>query len=384
MSVFRGSAWEYNEQRQQFYLHQFVPGQPDLNYKNPAVLEAMKDVIAFWLDLGVDGFRMDAVAHISEADGLPDEPTSGNSDDPNDYGYLNHIYTTNLPATRDVLGEFYKLIKSYAAIDGHDRISLLEVYLSPEEILPYYEVGDFPFNFQLLFYNENPTADDILGRITSALDGVPEGKKINWVLGNHDQWRIGSRTRPELMDTFNLITMTLPGVAVTYQGEEIGMTNGEISFEDTVDPAGCNCGPDRYDQIGCSRDPERTPMQWSANEPNAGFSTADKTWLPVNPNYVTVNVESERDDPLSSLNIFKTLIISRLSDPAFDIGAFKGVTSNNMLAYSRTFNPTFYPTYVTLANFNNEEATADFSGNFGNSVQTGIVYVSTKGTYQQG
>lgn len=182
VSVFRGSAWEYNEQRQQFYLHQFVPGQPDLNYKNPAVVEAMKDVIAFWLDLGVDGFRMDAVAHISEADGFPNEPESGNTDDPNDYGYLNHIYTTNQPGTLDVLAQFYELIKSYQLIDGNDRISMLEVYLSPEEILPYYKVGDFPFNFQLLFYDENPTADDILNRISSALDGVPEGKKINWVV----------------------------------------------------------------------------------------------------------------------------------------------------------------------------------------------------------
>ena len=178
--------------------------------------------------------------------------------------------------------------------------------------------------------------------------------------------------------------MTLPGIAVTYQGEEIGMTNGQISYEDTVDPAGCNCGPDRYDAIGCSRDPERTPMQWSGTEPNAGFSTADKTWLPVAENFETVNVESENADPLSHLNVFKTLIFSRNSDPAFDVGQFKGVTRGNMLGYSRTFDPTFYPTYVTLVNFDNEQGTQDFSGEFGNSVQTGVVYVSTGGLHQQG
>ena len=139
----------------------------------------------------------------------------------------------------------------------------------------------------------------------------------------------------------------------------------------------------RYDQIGCSRDPERTPMQWS-DAPNAGFSSAEKTWLPVASNFPEVNVENERNDPLSSLNLYKTTIIARNSDPAFDVGQFKGVTRNNMLAFSRTFDPTFYPTYVTLANFDNDQATADFSGEFGNSIQTGVVFVSTKGTYKQG
>ena len=116
-------------------------------------------------------------------------------------------------------------------------------------------------------------------------------------MGNHDQWRLGSRIRPELMDAFNMITMTLPGVSITYYGEEIGMTNTEISWEDTVDPSGCNCGIDHYDDRYCSRDPERTPMQWNGMDANAGFSTAEKTWLPVNPNYKTVNVETEKLDP---------------------------------------------------------------------------------------
>lgn len=387
--MFRGSAWEWNDQRQQYYLHQFVPGQPDLNYRNPNVLQAMKDVIAFWLDLGVDGFRMDAVAHIWEDENMPDEPLSGNTDDPNDYGYLSHIYTTNLPGTRDVLGEFYELIKSYEAIDGNERISMLEVYLSPEEILPYYEVGDFPFNFQFIFNDPDVTAEEIKYKIETTLNNIPEGKHANWVLGNHDNWRIGSRTRPELMDAFNILTLTLPGVAVTYQGEEIGMINTDISYEDTVDPAGCNCGPDHYDDSNCSRDPERTPMQWSASEPNAGFSDAPKTWLPVNPNYVDVNVESESLDPNSHLNFYKTGIIARYSDPAFDVGYVKIETKGNILAFSRTVDPdpnnNIYPTYVTLVNFNRENAGGfDFSGVFKEDINSGVVYVSSKGTYHAG
>ena len=125
-------------------------------------------------------------------------------------------------------------------------------------------------------------------------------------------------------------------------------------------------------------------MQWSGSEVNAGFSTADKTWLPINPNYKYCNVDSELLDPSSHLNIYKSLITARNLDDAFDVGGFKGLTGNNILAYSRTYNPEFYSVFVTLVNFSGEEASYDFSGNFGNTVQTGIVYVSTQGTYQQG
>lgn len=182
------------------------------------------------------------------------------------------------------------------------------------------------------------------------------------------------------MNAFNLLTLTLPGVSVTYQGEEIGMTNAEISWEDTVDPSGCNCGPDRYDEIGCSRDPERTPMQWSGSEKNAGFSSADKTWLPVNPNYATVNVESERADPDSFLNFYKTVMQVRFSDPAFDVGQVNAATQDNVLAFSRSFDPTFYPTYVTAINFNNEEASVNFSGQLATQVDTGLLIASTLGS----
>ena len=123
-------------------------------------------------------------------------------------------------------------------------------------------------------------------------------------------------------------------------------------------------------------------MQWSGSEVNAGFSTADKTWLPINPNYEYCNVDSELLDPSSHLNIYKALITARNSDGALDVGGFKGLTGNNILAYSRTL--TEYSVFVTLVNFSGEEASYDFSGNFGNTVQTGIVYVSTQGTYQQG
>ncbi len=117
-----------------------------------------------------------------------------------------------------------------------------------------------------------------------------------------------------------MLSLTLPGVSVTYQGEEIGMTNNmDISYEETQDPAGCNCGPDRYLEQDCSRDPERTPMQWS-NAENAGFADAGvETWLPVNADYVTVNVEAQNADPSSHLAIYSAMAIRKKNEPVLRV-----------------------------------------------------------------
>ena len=184
VAVFGGPAWTFHSDRGQFYLHQFLPGQPDLNYRNPAVLDEMKNVIRFWLDLGVDGFRMDAVTHIWENNTFPDEPLSGSTNDSNSYGYLNHIYTTNLPETREVLKQFQDTIKSYTQIDGHDRVNMLEIYLSATDLLPYYEVCDYPFNFNFIGFDENVNSNFVLHQIDDWYSNVPDGRVANWVVNS--------------------------------------------------------------------------------------------------------------------------------------------------------------------------------------------------------
>ena len=140
------------------------------------------------------------------------------------------------------------------------------------------------------------------------LDNIPAGKTPNWVLGNHDNWRLGSRFGPGNIDGFNMVSLLLPGVAVTYNGEEIGMVNTEVSWEDTVDPAGLNCGEDHFMEDGCSRDPERTPMQWDSSA-QAGFTTSSQPWLPVNQNYREgVNVREQREERDSHLGVYKQLV----------------------------------------------------------------------------
>jgi len=331
VSVFRFSAWKFNEDRGQFYYHAFTPEQPDLNYRNPMVVEEMKNVIRFWVgEMGIDGFRMDAVPFIFEDPEFKDEPLSHQSDDPNDYNYLNHTYTFNLPEHYDMLKQFNDVISEFELIDGNDRVMMVEALsedLSTEDLMKYTEVCDFAFNFNFVVHLKSPaSAEAIEEQILDWLQNLPAGKTANWVLDNHDNTRVGSKFGPEWIDPLNMISLLLPGVAVTYNGDEIGMVNANISYEDTIDPAGCNCGPDKY-QL-CSRDPERTPMQWS-DDKNSGFSQANSTWLPVNPNYIDLNVESQKAAEESHLKVYQALSKLRQDDPRVQIGKWDTMIGGN-------------------------------------------------------
>lgn len=144
---------------------------------------------------------------------------------------------------------------------------------------------------------------------------------------------MGSRLGADRIDMLNMLTLTLPGCSVTYMGEEIGMTDVWISWNDTVDPSACNSNPDIYETL--SRDPERTPFQWNGKE-QSGFSTANKTWLPISPDYEEVNVEVERKQPLSHLNIFKELQQTIRNQPAIKFGQTQVMAvSQNVLAVKR-------------------------------------------------
>ncbi|XP_017066235.1 maltase A3 [Drosophila eugracilis] len=314
ISVFRGSAWEWHEIRQEYYLHQFVKKQPDLNYRNPKVRETMNNVLRFWLAKGVSGFRIDAVPHVFEIapdaqNQYRDEPRNDWDNDPEDYGYLQHIYTKDQPETIDLVYSWRAVLDAFQRDNGgDDRILMAETYSPIDIVMKYYgnattEGAQLPFNFLLISDLSNSSnAHDYEGTILNWLQNMPKGRTANWVLGNHDHPRVGSRLGRDRVDMMNMLTATLPGASVTYQGEELGMTNVWISWKDTVDPSACNTNPSIYERY--SRDPERTPFQWTDAQ-DAGFSNASKTWLPIAPDYKQVNVELEQQKPLSHLNVFK-------------------------------------------------------------------------------
>ncbi|KAH8233707.1 hypothetical protein KR026_011580 [Drosophila bipectinata] len=346
LQAFRGSAWEWNEVRQQYYLHQFAVQQADLNYRNPLVVEQMKRVLRYWLDLGVAGFRCDAVPVLFEIEPdengqYADEEVSGLTNDTEARNYLKSDLIENLPETIDMAYQWRVVMDDYQRIHGGDtRVLLIETYAPPAYTMQFYGnrsvVGaHLPFNFNLITVpaSDGFSASSIKTAVDNWLDNLPAGRTANWVIGNHDQRRAASRYGTANADAMNMLVMILPGASVTYQGEELGMTDGEISWEDTQDPAACNSNQDTYEQF--TRDPSRTPFQWTSGT-NAGFSTATKTWLPLAADYETVNVETESAAQRSHLSIYKSLVALRKSSVTLQNGSTKyGIISDNVFVVKR-------------------------------------------------
>lgn len=310
LSVFGGSAWEFNEERGQYYLHQFASGQPDLNYRSAALNLEMANVLTFWLDHGVDGFRIDAINFLFEDLKYLDEPVIINSGLPdNDYDSLVHIYSKDQSDTFAILESWRKLIDTHGkkATKGEPKIILTEAYTSLTNTMLYYTAGsNVPMNFMFMTpLNNRSTTMDFKRNIDAWINNVPKGSLPNWVIGNHDQHRVATRYGTKRADGFPMLAAVLPGLGIVYYGDEIGMTDRPMTWNETVDPAGCNAGQNRY--YLKSRDPARTPYQWD-NTTNAGFSVANVTWLPVNSNYKTLNLAAEKINPESHYVLFKKLV----------------------------------------------------------------------------
>ncbi|XP_053966019.1 maltase A2-like [Anastrepha ludens] len=335
VSVFSGSMWTWNEQRQQYYLHQFLAKQPDLNFSNPMVREHMQAVLQFWIDRGVDGFRIDAVPHIGEkqyANGTyPDEPRSGWSDDPNSYNYHDHIYSRDQPLTLEVVYEWRKFFDEYKNQNGGDTIALIaEAYSSVDVLSDYINNGthagtQIPMNFNLMSLDSHSTARNVEQLTKIWMDTIWERHhSANWVLGNHDSDRLATRMSQQKVYLMTMLVHALPGTSVTYYGEEIGMSN--VDTECT--------------EVSCEdRDPERTPMQWT-NSAHAGFTTGPTTWLPVSSDYEVINVATERGVARSTLQIFKGMTKLKQT-PAFkafkdDNGFSFGAVSEQVFQVVRT------------------------------------------------
>jgi alpha-glucosidase len=327
LSCFGGSAWEYDAHTEQYYYHAFLREQGDLNWRNPEVVEAMLNVLRFWLERGVDGFRVDVLWHLIEDDQFRDNPPNPNWREGMDpYQKLLPLYTTDHSDVHGVIARMRRLVDQY-----EDRVLIGEIYLPVERLVQYYgaDLGGvhIPFNFQLLLAKWH--ARDIARVIGEYEAALPEHGWPNWVLGNHDRPRIASRIGPAQARLAAMLLLTLRGTPTLYYGDEIGMHDVEIPPEKVQDPFEKNV-PGR----GLGRDPQRTPMQWSA-EKNAGFTTGEP-WLPIAEDYTRVNVEVERDDPVSMLTLYAQLIKVRRGESALEVGQFEPMEADgDLLTYVR-------------------------------------------------
>jgi alpha-glucosidase len=331
LSNFGGSAWQFDETTRQYYYHAFLTEQPDLNWRNPELRRAMHDVLRFWMDRGVDGFRVDVIWHIAKDDEFRDNPLNPNyKPGQNPHHQVISTYEADQPHIHDIIGEMRRVLDAYP-----ERMMVGEIYLPVEKLVTYYGEGGtgvhMPFNFQLITTPWD--ARTIAAAVQRYEASLPEYGWPNWVLGNHDNPRIASRIGHPQARAAAMLLLTLRGTPTLYYGDEIGMADVPIPLDAVQDPFEKN-----VPGMGLGRDPERTPMQWDAS-PNAGFAPANvHPWLPLAPDFQTVNVETRRQDERSLLSLYRKLIALRRSTPALTIGAYEPLSmegSDTLLGYIR-------------------------------------------------
>ncbi len=320
-SFFGGPAWTLDPVSGQYYLHQFLPSQPDLNWRNPAVREAMFDVLRFWMRRGVDGFRVDVIWLLAEDERFLDEPVrpEWKPGDP-EKAKLDHIYTQDQPETHAYIREMRAVLDEF-----DDRMMVGEIYLPVAQLLPYAGTAEnpmvhLPFNFHLILQGwDAGLVRDFADHYDAACRA--DGSWPNWVLGNHDQHRFKTRVGAAQYRVAQTLLLTLRGTPTVYYGDELGMQNVDIPPHLQVDPAGLQ----QPDVPAEGRDPERTPMQWDVT-PGAGFTAAEVTpWLPLADDAHRVNVETQDTDPHSDLNYFRALTRLRRVTPALVGGDYRSV-----------------------------------------------------------
>ncbi len=313
LSVFGGSAWEWDETTGQYYYHAFLKEQPDLNWRNPEVQEAMLDVMRFWLDKGVDGFRVDVMWHMVKDDQLRDNPPNPDyQQHMATYEQLLPVYSTDQPEVHDIVHKMRKVLDAY-----DERMMIGEIYLPIHKLVTYYGIDNqgahLPFNFLLLSLPWN--TQQIAAAINEYEGALPQEGWPIWVLGNHDQPRITSRVGLQQARVAAMLLLNLKGTPTIYYGDEIGMRDVPIPFEEVQDPQGLNM-PDK----NLSRDPARTPMQWD-NSDQAGF-TDGQPWLRLNRNFARENVQAQKDNPYSMLSLYRRLIQLRQQEPSLMVGDY--------------------------------------------------------------
>jgi alpha-glucosidase len=327
LSVFGGSAWEWDEHTRQYYYHAFHKKQPDLNWRNPEVQQAMLEVMRFWLDKGVDGFRVDVMWHMIKDEQLRDNPPNPHYNPLElPYRQLLPTFSTDQPEVHDIVKMMRQVLDSY-----EERMMIGEIYLPVSKLVAYYgrdnKGAHLPFNFQLLTLPWD--AQQLASAISEYEGALPPGGWPNWVLSNHDKPRIISRVGKSQARVAAMLLLTLRGTPTIYYGDEIGMRDVPIPPEEVQDPQGLNT-PD----MNLSRDPARTPMQWEDSN-QAGFTEATP-WLRLPENFRRVNVKAQQDSPYSMLSFHKRLIKLRQEEPALHIGSYTPVHADNqIIAYTR-------------------------------------------------
>jgi alpha-glucosidase len=348
-SVFGGSAWELDKKTNQYYLHTFLASQPDLNWDNPEVREEMKRAIRFWLDMGVDGLRVDAVSWLSKDQKFRDDPMNPNYregiDDP--YHTVVHSFSSLGQHLFDYLNEIIDTAGEYS-----DRFVITEAYPdSPGDINHYLHFyGKIrldicaPFNFEC--HRLPWDASTYRGFIDMYQQALLPGQPAVYNMGNHDKTRLATRIGKESARTAAMMLMTLPGMPFIYYGDELGMEDVVVPKEKVKDPF---AAPD-----GTGRDVVRTPMQWNGTH-NGGFSNKEP-WLPLSKDFRALNTDTQDKDEKSLLNLYKRLLRLRNNVRTMKFGSYWSLSlGDNIYGFVREND---MERYLVILNFSNQDTVA--------------------------
>jgi len=328
ISDFGGSAWQWDEATGQYYLHAFLKEQPDLNWRNPGVRAAMIEALRFWLDRGVDGFRIDVLWHIVKHAGFPDNPLNPDwTPARTERDRVIQLHSTDQPEAHDISAEFRALADSYG-----DRVLIGEIFLPNDRHARWYGTLErpqvhLPFNFQLI---ENPWDAATLRRVIAEYEAsLPSFAWPNWVFGSHDAPRIAARIGEAQARVAAMLLLTLRGTPTLYQGDELGIGEVPIPADRIRDPQHF-----RQPALNIGRDRSRTPMPWDQTA-FAGFSDVEP-WLPLNRDWKTRNVAAEDQNSASMLSLYRSLLALRRSEEALAVGGLALLDAEeDVLAYER-------------------------------------------------
>ncbi|AVX05346.1 alpha-glucosidase [Maritalea myrionectae] len=341
LSIFGGSAWTWDPRRCQYYLHNFLASQPDLNFHNAEVRKALLSEVRFWLDRGVDGFRLDTVnfyvhdASLRDNPALPkDQINSTIAPAVNPYNWQNHQFDKSQPENVDFLADLRAVLDEYDHIttvgeigDAQRQLELMAEYTSGGNKLHMAYTFDFlGGEFKAPYFAE---------RIKELENIVTDGWPC-WAFSNHDvvrhvsRWATNERDHKALARLSAMLLLSLRGSVCLYQGEELALPEADIAYEDLVDPYGIEFWPNFKGRDGC-----RTPMVWQKNGPNAGFSIANKTWLPVPRAHKDLAVDQQGDE--SILRLYQDFLRFRRDHKALTTGAIEKVSATDqILSFERT------------------------------------------------
>jgi alpha-glucosidase len=353
LSIFGGTAWQWEPRRGQYYLHNFLGSQPDLNFHNPEVRAAALGALRFWLDKGVDGFRLDSInfcfhdAQLRDNPPKPKEKRVGRGFSPdNPYAFQYHFHNNTQPENLAFLGELRTLMDGYpdvatlGEISSEDSLATMAEYTRPDRL----HMG---YSFELL------TADFSAAHIRSTVQALEAQMTVGWpcwAISNHDVERVltrwgNGRATAALANLLTAMVCSLRGSVCVYQGEELGLTEANVPYESLQDPYGIAFWPQFKGRDGC-----RTPMPWSDDAMHAGFSHGTP-WLPIPEEHRALAVTRQDADPDSVLNGFRTFMHWRKLQPALCLGDIAFLESDEpVLAFTRTLSGKTVLVVFNLAN----------------------------------